>query len=495
MNIIFDKYCYNPLYWHLRKYIADPKIRYIHVFGGSSAGKTFTIAQLYAEIFLKENVNIKIFRKESTTIWDTVYKDVVFLINKLNSFIPVFKIMQKWINKNEYQIKFGGLDDPEKAKGLSQFKYIFLNELNKFTFEDYKEIKRRMRGIQGQKCITDCNPVSIDMWFYKEIIKKDKWLDLPNVITNCIGLSQLSKDSFVKKNEIGNAILIKTTYKDNFWISGHPIDGYGWKDDNTLQEFSWMQKFDEYNYLVYGRGEFGAIKTGNEFWRAFDINKHVKPVNIDNNNTIHISIDNNVLPYIAVSFWQVFMDTKTIRQIDELPCIEPYNTASRAGEKTLNRLCKYGYKGVVLIYGDASTKSRNTIDENKRSFYDLFEEQIKDKYVVRDRIPKSNTSVAMKGEFINALYNNWQEWKIEISEKCKYSISDYVDVKTSKDLTILKKKYNDKQLNCTYEINGHFSDTKKDFICECLNAEFASFQNKGSNHMLYDLGLTEQSGY
>jgi len=494
MDIEFDKYCYNPIYWHLKKYVEDDNIRYIYVYGGSSAGKTYTIAQLLTELVLTNGESVVVFRKESTTLWKTVFNDFKTICKKINKFIPVFGIKKRWIDRGENIIEFSGFDDAEKAKGLSGFKYIYPNEASKLLFDDLLELRTRMRGVKGQTMITDWNPIS-EMHFLKtEIIDKDEWFDLPTVVENSPYVSQLDSHSFVKANKKGNSILIKTTYRDNWWVVGHPNPEYGFVDNNTLDEFEWSRTFSEYRYLVYANGEWGVVKTGNEFWRMFDVNTHVKPVTYDKHTTVHVSIDNNVHPYIAVSLWQIYPDEKIIRQIDEIVCKDPDNTASRAGQKTLNRLLELKYEDVVITYGDYSTKNSNTIDDNKRSFYHIFEEQLKTKFDVRDRVT-TNKSVSAIGEFVNALYSGWDGWRVEIGERCKTSISDYVDIKTDKNLNMLKKRFIDKQLGISYELNGHFSDTKKDFMVECLNNEFRAFQNKGQKFDSYEIGEVEQSGY
>ena len=85
---------------------------------------------------------------------------------------------------------------------------------------------------------------------------------------------------------------------------------------------------------------------------------------------------------------------------------------------------------MIYLYGDASSKSRNTIDEEKRSFFDKYKEVLEDKYRVEERIDKSNPSVSMSGDFINAIYaGSVKDIEIGIDESCKVSISDYIKVK------------------------------------------------------------------
>ena len=63
MALRLKKTWFNPLYFHLRKYIEDPKIRRVMVYGGKSSAKTFTIAQLFNVISYTNNVSCIAYRK------------------------------------------------------------------------------------------------------------------------------------------------------------------------------------------------------------------------------------------------------------------------------------------------------------------------------------------------------------------------------------------------------------------------------------------------
>lgn len=70
-------------------------------------------------------------------------------------------------------------------------------------------------------------------------------------------------------------------------------------------------------------GEWGSIKTGGEFLNSFDSNRHITQVKYNNEYPVHISIDNNVLPYISMTFYQYEEDRKQIRQFHEICAEDP----------------------------------------------------------------------------------------------------------------------------------------------------------------------------
>jgi hypothetical protein len=245
---------------------------------------------------------------------------------------------------------------------------------------------------------------------------------------------------------------------------------------------SLKENLNRYEYDVFVEGNWDVqLKTGGEFLRSFDLVKHIKPVNYDPNTTIHVSIDSNVYPHIAITVWQLIRNGAgwIIRQIEELPASDPENTASRAGKKIVDYLQRINYTGQVYLYGDKSTKSRNNIDEDKRSFFQILNEQIIKRFRTVDKMPTSMPSVASAADFVNAIFDEEINLlKIEIGENCKKSINDYIETKADKDGTMLKVRVNHPTIpKLTYEEHGHLTDTLKDFITQAFVDEFKKYLN------------------
>ena len=248
-----------------------------------------------------------------------------------------------------------------------------------------------------------------------------------------------------------------------------------------------LTQLPKYEYEVFVNGNWNInLKTGGEFLKAFELADHLGVFPVDIENSIHISIDSNVMPYIAVSVWQL---EKTghgwhAKQVHELPAKDPENTARRSGEKTAKWLRAISYNQKVFLYGDPTTKARNNIDDNKRSFLDLFIEPFeKEGYTIEKRFFRKAPSVAATGDFINAILDNIIPGvKISIGENCITSISDYVETKEDKDGGILKKRITDPKTGISYEPNGHLTDTLRYFIVKIFNEEFNKFARRFSDY-------------
>lgn len=247
---------------------------------------------------------------------------------------------------------------------------------------------------------------------------------------------------------------------------------------------SLKENLNHYEYEVYVEGNWDVqLKTGGEFLRKFELSDHVRPLDVDPSNMIHVSMDSNVYPYIAVSVWQLVKKGTgwVIRQVHELPAEDPINTGTKAGKHTGEWLKAIEYKQRVMIYGDRSTKNRNNIDENKKSFFQLFTEGLANEgFKIEDKMLSKAPPVAGIADFVNAIFaGEVIGLSIEIAEHCRESINDYIETKTDKDGSMLKVRTKHPTIeDLTYEKNGHLTDTLKDFIVSAFHTEYLAFINK-----------------
>lgn len=490
MRILFNPKLFNPLYWHVVDLLFNFNIRYIFVEGGSSASKTYSICQAIIFYCISAKKNAIVYRRFHVHLEDTVYASFKSAINKMEM-TNQFLIQQDYIEHKATgaKIVFKGLDSEENIKGIEDFDIVYNNEWNQFLENHWSQQRKRLRGRPNQKFICDWNPVSAKLWLYENWIDLENWTDLPLDMPKAPSkYTELNKEfAFKRINDIGNSINIKVTYRDNFWVMGHPSGKGGFDDVETKRNFDLDRERDSSQYRIYANGERGVIKTGGEFWKQFDPDRDVKPVAYKS-GPIHVSIDDNVTPYVTVSVWQV-IGTK-IFQVHEIPCKTPDNNAPKAARKFINWLHVIGHKDIIFLYGDPSSKKRSTIDENSKSFYDKFFEELRlAGFKTNNRVIKSAPEVALSAAFINDIYEyHLNGWQIEISDLCKVSIDDYVTVKEAPDGTMIKPKLKDPVTGITYETHGHFSDAKRYFIIELLKDEWIKYKNKKSNIKL-------QTGY
>lgn len=502
-----ERELFSPNAFWLWRYTLDKSVRFIVLYGGSSSGKSFSVAQFFSILAFYEGCNMLVMRKVGASIEKTIYADFRAAINGIDGLAECCRFKQNSIVFNDGgKIDFSGLDDPEKIKGISQYKRVFLDELSEYDETDFKQIRLRLRGQEGQQIVAAFNPISEEHWIKKKWFDRETWHDIPMALT--IGNETLPQELCAVKSVRMNSekmilnpntgeydrhapdtIVIQSTYLNNFWVVGSPDGKYGYYDQQAIATFENDRINDPDYYQVYALGEWGHIRTGAEFFPSFSHGVVCGRFKYNPELPIHISMDSNVLPYVTATFFQKEYkpdDVQQVTQIDELPIESPNNSARKAAKVIAKRLKEYGYSDKVYLHGDASGKAANTIDCENRSFFDLVIDELeREGFVVVDNIGKRNPSVATTGEFINAVWDGRVPGvSIRIDDECTVSIDDYQAVQKDENGAIAKQKVTNPVTKQKYEAHGHVSDCLRYIAHDLLRQQYTDF-SMGRKRSLY----------
>lgn len=237
-------------------YVNDAYIPYLNdttrtqiFFGGSSSGKSFFLAQRVVMDVLKGH-NYLIVRNVANTIKRSVYNQIVKTIIDFN-LSEVFQMSKSEMvitcKRNNRQILFGGLDDPEKLKSITPIDGvitdIWIEEATETAREAYKQLTKRLRGATpdgiGKRIIFSFNPILQTHWIYQEFFWN--WDDSKNLY---------------KSDDL---LILKTTYKDNKFLADEDI-------------YALEHETDPYFYNVYTLGNWGVLgKVIFKNWRTEDL--------------------------------------------------------------------------------------------------------------------------------------------------------------------------------------------------------------------------------
>ena len=505
-----ERELFSPNAFWLWRYTLDKSVRFIVLYGGSSSGKSFSVAQFFSILAFYEGCNMLVMRKVGASIEKTIYADFKAAINGIEGLAECCRFKQNSIVFNDGgKIDFSGLDDPEKIKGISQYKRVFLDELSEYDETDFKQIRLRLRGQEGQQIVAAFNPISEEHWIKKKWFDRETWQDIPMALT--IGNETLPQDLCAVKSVRMNSeklilnpntgeydrhapdtIVIQSTYLNNFWVVGSPDGKYGYYDQQAIATFENDRINDPDYYQVYALGEWGHLRTGAEFFPSFNRGVVCGKFKYNTELPIHISMDSNVLPYVTATFFQKEYkhdDVQQVTQIDELPIESPNNSARKAAKVIAVRLREYGYADKVYLHGDASGKAANTIDDNNRSFFDLVIDELEHEgFEVEDCIGNKNPSVATTGEFINAVWDGRVPGvAIRIDNDCSTSIDDYQAVQKDENGAISKQKVTNPVTKQKYEAHGHVSDCLRYIVHDLLRKQYTEF-SMGRKRSIYSEG-------
>jgi phage terminase large subunit len=138
--------------------------------GGTRSGKTYSILQLL--IVLSFSTRGKVFtivRKSLPSLKMTAYRDFFEILNRLGIYD------EKSHNKSDYTYSLNGnlfefvsLDQPQKKRGARR-DYLFCNEANELTWEDFFQLLVRT----SERIWIDYNPSDSFHWIYDKLLTRD----------------------------------------------------------------------------------------------------------------------------------------------------------------------------------------------------------------------------------------------------------------------------------------------------------------------------------
>lgn len=504
ININFNPALFNNVYWHLLKAFSNKLIRYIWLYGGSSASKTYSVVQLQIILMLSgADENALILRKYAVDIKDSIFADFKNIIAEWE-LTDYFIIQQNYIEctlTGSY-VRFRGLDDSEKIKGITGFKRVILEEISQFDEIDLKQIKKRLRGREGQQIIGIFNPISEDHWIKTNVFDQEELEEVESDITG------------IWANKQGNLVILKTNYLDNIYIvgkwqvneKGELVQTGGFVDQHVIDDFEKDKLTDNAYYQVYGLGNWGKIRTGGEFWKDFNVNKQLTKIGWNEELPIHITFDENVNPFLTCLVWQIIpameirskdgallWTKKQAIQIDEICLPDPRNRRHHVCNEFIARYPVLRVKG-LFIYGDRTSLKEDTAKEKGENFFTDISKYLKD-YRPTQRLQSVNPSVVQSAGFINQTYRGETSIEILINERCKKSIYDYQYALEDSDGTLKKTKKTHPVTKVSYEEYGHPSDAKRYFLTVAFASEYAEYL-KGGKASIPKIGkAVSRAGY
>lgn len=287
-------------------------------------------------------------------------------------------------------------------------------------------------------------------------------------------------------------IILATCNPTNTWVKSLVYDKW---ENNTLPD-RWLYipskitdnphltdaykenltNMPRYQYEVFVEGNWNIqLKTGGEFYKCFDLEKHLKPCSYNPALPIHLSWDDNVNPYLPALVLQIA--GKNIYCIDEIPLPTPNNTVKSVCNEFKRRYPSHS--SGLFVYGDATAQKEDTKMEKGHNFYRIIMSELS-AYKPNNRVLRSNPSVAMRGNFINTiLEKNYKGIALTIDPKCKKTIEDLTNVKEASDGTKNKDSVTDPLTKVRYQKYGHLSDCLDYFIVSAFATEYSEYQRGG----------------
>lgn len=301
---------------------------------------------------------------------------------------------------------------------------------------DEDKLLLRWRGLEVNGFVLEEANELQESSFYKAIERAGTYIPRngnkpkPLILLTCNPSQGWVKDLFYDRWKSG------TLPKDWFYLPSKITDNpYIAEDKEYMASLTNMPRHE---YEVYVNGNWDLqVKTGGEFYESFDLDKHIKPVAYDDTLPLHLSFDDNVVPFLPAGVFQIVTDTvdgKPIRRVSMIAEI-----IGRSPNNTVRAICDAftrhfpTHAAGLFVYGDATAQKDDTKLEKGHNFFTLIVGNLS-QYRPQLRVLKSNPSVAMRGSFINAiLEKEFADIRVTIDPSCKEGIADFVGTKEAPD--------------------------------------------------------------
>ena len=344
---------------------------------------------------------------------------------------------------------------------------LFLGE----NYDDDKDLNR-FRGIECNGFLLEEINELQEVTFYKCIERAGSHI-IPNQPKPMILATCNPANNWVKSNVYDlyksdklpdNWLYIPSRITDNPFIPADYLES--------------LKSMPRYQYEVFVEGNWDIqLKVGGEFYKCFELDKHVRQCAYNPDLPLHISFDENVNPYLPCLIFQI--QGKKVMIIDEIAGINPNNTIKAVcGEFTR----KYNnHISGLFVYGDATSKKADVKLEQGHNFFRLILDAL-NQFKPRLRVGTSNPSVAMCGNWMNSILENELDGiSLIFDPSCKRAINDMILTKESADGTKNKEMETDPNTKVRYQKVGHFSDALQYALTQAFADSFAKYQRGGAN--------------
>lgn len=361
---------------------------------------------------------------------------------------------------------FIGSLDNAKAHDGKEFGWAILDETKDTDEVDVKEVilaRLRQRGLyfDSDWVLNTTGGAPFNPLYILTSPAKVQWINEFFGLENFrheIEAKIYSKGDFFAK-EIGDkCVAISSTYHNEPNLP----EGYIQKLlDNNSEERG--------RALVYGNP---FTRTGGEFYSGFSAVRHVGSVVYNPALPLHITFDQNVVPYITAGVWQIERegDGLAFLKVAEFCLPNPNNTTERLCEAILARFSSHN--AGAFYYGDASGHSRST--KSPETDYQIVIRVLR-KWLSNgsDRTTRSNPPVIKRRDFVNAMLEGKYRIRVVYDGACKHTIADLIYLRQDQNGLKYKERIKDEVSGQTFERYGHTSDADDYFFCVVAPNEFA----------------------
>lgn len=452
---------------HLAGYISYNYVRHFPSVFGFIAANTYDQLDKATLFRIKE-----VWRSMGIEEWSKDNPNGVYVSNIAPPahFITEGHNFDRYINIISFQnggaIFTGSLENAKTHDG-KQFGWAILDETKDTRESDIRDVilaRLRQKGIylKDGEVSSDSTGEPYNPVYFLTSPAKVMWLnemfELEKDISE-IESKIYSGETFFKKSFANKFVTISSTY--------HNIDNL---PSNYIDNYKLNNSDERVKALIYAN-PFST--SGGEFYSSFSRMEHVKPYTYNPDLPLHVSFDQNTVPYNGCLISQITSENELwhVNIFDEIALENPHNSTEEVCEALLK---KYGDCKFIFFYGDSSGKNRGTLSKQDKHHYKVIERVLRPKLVNNsNRVLRSNPPLLARREFINKIFENKLPIRLNILNNCVKLLQDLTYIKQDIDGGKKKELATNTDTGERYQKYGHMSDELDYLLCSAFKQYFS----------------------
>lgn len=237
--------------------------------------------------------------------------------------------------------------------------------------------------------------------------------------------------------------------------------------------------------LLYGNWDWVDSNEAAAYWNfngEIHLKNNLKESVYNPLYPIILGWDFNVIPFMSTMALQIDYEKKKVYVLEEIlgTAEKKENNTPKLSQKISEKYLNEKHVGGLLITGDPAGLARSTQTEEGVNNFTIILGNLHNPILnAKKRLLTKQPPQITRLEFVNALFNGYDGWTIEIDMRCRKFVEDLVYQKKNSDGTKSKAKATDPKTGVKYEKYGHMSDIFDYVLCLFLGESWKKFQNRG----------------
>lgn len=329
--------------------------------------------------------------------------------------------------------------------------------------------------------VSEISEKAIEVLFSRLRWKTDETFKYPRLLMTTNPCTTWVRSRFVQDDD-GNPVVCRPNeYYLPFSVLDNPSESFKRTYLAALQRISDPATKARLLYGVWDWVDTNEVAAYWKFNGEKHLVNHLKEKVYNPLKPLIVSWDFNVTPFMSTLVLQIDYNRKKIYVLEEIlgkPETKDNNTPKLA-QKLAQHFLNEKHSGGLLITGDPAGLARSTQTEDGVNNYTIILNNMNAPQLrPQTKLLRKQPPQATRLEFINGLFDGYDDWEIQIDMRCRRFTEDLIYQKKNEDGTKSKKKVTDPKLGVKYEKYGHLSDCFDYALCMFVNESWHKYLHR-----------------